>query len=151
VPLDPDQSPGFLLWHVTLRWQREIAAALAPLLLTHVQFVLLATTWWLNSRGEDPNQLSVARQAGTDVKMASEVLRKLEAKGLIVRTVDAADTRARRLRVTDHGAELARQAVAIVEAADAAFFQAIPDPAALLAMLRPLAGAAHAHSDIPGA
>jgi DNA-binding MarR family transcriptional regulator len=151
VPLDPDQSPGFLLWHVTLRWQREIAAALAPLLLTHVQFVLLATTWWLNSRGEDPNQLSVARQAGTDVKMASEVLRKLEVKGLIVRTVDAADTRARRLRVTDHGAELARQAVAIVEAADAAFFQAIPDPAALLAMLRPLAGAAHAHSDIPGA
>jgi DNA-binding MarR family transcriptional regulator len=151
VPLDPDQSPGFLLWHVTLRWQREIAAVLAPLDLTHVQFVLLATTWWLNSRGEDPNQLSVARQAGTDVKMASEVLRKLEAKGLIVRTVDAADTRARRLRVTDHGAELARQAVAIVEAADAAFFQAIPDPAALLAMLRPLAGAAHAHSDIPGA
>ena len=148
MPLDPDQSPGFLLWHVTLRWQREIAAVLAPLDLTHVQFVLLATTWWLNSRGEDPNQLSVARQAGTDVKMASEVLRKLEAKGLIVRTVDAADTRARRLRVTDHGAELARQAVAIVEAADAAFFQAIPDPAALLAMLRPLAGATRAHPDI---
>jgi len=109
MPLDPDESPGFLLWHVTLRWQREIGAALAPLLLTHVQFVLLATTWWLNSQGEDPNQLNVARQAGTDVKMASEVLRKLEAKGLIVRTVDASDTRARRLRVTDEGAELAQQ------------------------------------------
>ena len=95
MPLDPEDSPGFLLWHVTLRWQREIAAALAPLGLTHVQFVLLAATWWLNSRGEDPNQLSVARQAGTDVKMTSEVLRRLEAKGLIVRTVDAADTRAR--------------------------------------------------------
>jgi DNA-binding MarR family transcriptional regulator len=140
--LDPDQSPGFLLWHVTLRWQRDIGAALAPLDLTHVQFVLLATTWWLNSRGEDPNQLSVARQAGTDVKMTSEVLRKLEAKGLIVRAVDAADTRARRLRVTEGGAELAQRAVAAVEAADASFFQAIPDPAALLAMLRPLAGAA---------
>jgi hypothetical protein len=32
--------------------------------LTHVQFALLATTWWLNSRGEDPNQLTLARQAG---------------------------------------------------------------------------------------
>ena len=64
MPLDPEESPGFLLWHVTLRWQREIAAALAPLDLTHVQFALLAATWWLNSRGEDPNQLSVARQAG---------------------------------------------------------------------------------------
>jgi DNA-binding MarR family transcriptional regulator len=139
VPLDPEESPGFLLWHVTLRWQRMIAAALAPLDLTHVQFVLLATAWWLNSRGEDPNQLTLATQAGTDVKMTSEVLRKLEAKGLIVRTVDAADTRAKKLRVTDRGAERAIQAVAVVEAADAAFFQAA-DPAALLAMLRPLAG-----------
>ena len=41
-----------------------------------MQFVLLATAWWLNTRGEDPNQLSLARQAGTDVKMTS-VLRKL--------------------------------------------------------------------------
>ena len=72
--------------------------------------------------------------------MTSEVLRKLEAKGLILRTVDAGDTRARRLRVTGRGAELAGQAVAIVEAADATFFQATPDPSALLAMLRPLAG-----------
>ena len=148
MPLDPEDSPGFLLWHVTLRWQREIAAALAPLGLTHVQFVLLAATWWLNSRGEDPNQLSVARQAGTDVKMTSEVLRRLEAKGLIVRTVDAADTRARRIQVTERGGELALAAVAAVEGVDAAFFQATPDFAALLAMLRPLAR--RDRPDIPG-
>lgn len=140
MALEPDESPGFLLWHVTLRWQRDIAAALAPLDLTHVQFVLLATTWWLNSHGEEPNQLSVARQAGTDVKMTSQVLRKLEAKALIRREVDAADTRAKRLRVTDRGAQVARQAVAAVETADAAFFQPIPHRAALLTMLRPLAG-----------
>jgi DNA-binding MarR family transcriptional regulator len=71
--------------------------------------------------------------------MTSEVLRKLEAKGLIVRTVDAADTRAKKLRVTARGAELAIQDIAVVEAADAAFFQVAADPAALLAMLRPLA------------
>ncbi|GIF08410.1 MarR family winged helix-turn-helix transcriptional regulator [Actinoplanes siamensis] len=140
MALDPNDSPGFLMWHVTLRWQRDIAAALAPLDLTHVQFVLLATTWWLNSNGEPPNQLSVARQAGTDVKMTSQVLRKLEAKSLIQRAVDTADTRARRLRVTERGAEVARQAIAAVEATDAAFFRSIPDPGALLAMLRPLAG-----------
>jgi DNA-binding MarR family transcriptional regulator len=139
VPLDPDDSPGFLLWHVTLRWQRDIAAALAPLDLTHVQFVLLATTWWLNSHGEDPNQLTLARQAGTDVKMTSQVLRKLEAKGLIRRDVDTADTRARRLHVTDRGAELAAQAIATVEAADTRFFHPVPDLPALLATLRPLA------------
>lgn len=139
MPLDPDDSPGFLLWHVTLRWQRAIAAALAPLDLTHVQSVLLATAWWLNSQGEDPNQLALARQAGTDVKMTSQVLRKLETKGLIQREVDAADTRAKRLRVTDRGAELAGLAVATVEAVDDAFFRATPDSAALLAILRPIA------------
>jgi DNA-binding MarR family transcriptional regulator len=139
VPLHPDDSPGFLLWHVTLRWQREIAAVLAPLGLTHVQFVLLATTWWLNSGGTDPNQLALARHAGTDVKMTSQVLRRLEASGLVQREVDAADTRARRLRVTTRGAELAVQAIGVVEAADAAFFADLPDSAALLAMLRSLA------------
>jgi hypothetical protein len=44
-----------------------------------------------------------------------------------------------KLRVTGRGAELAIQAIAVVEAADAAFFQVAADPAALLAMLRPLA------------
>ena len=140
MPLDPEDSPGFLLWHVTLRWQRDITAALAPLDLTHVQFVLLATAWWLNSHGDDPNQLTLARQAGTDVKMTSQVLRKLEAKGLIRREVDSADTRAKRLRVTDRGADLAARAIAAVESADAKFFHPVPDLAALLATLRPLAG-----------
>ena len=125
MPLDPEESPGFLLWHVTLRWQRQIAAALAPLDLTHVQFVLLAATWWLNSRGRDPEPAERG-EAGTDVKMTSEVLRKLEAKGLIVRTVDAADTRARKLRVTERGGELAVRALAAVEGVDAAFFKAHP-------------------------
>jgi DNA-binding MarR family transcriptional regulator len=141
LPLDPDDSPGFLLWHVTLRWQRAIAAALAPLDLTHVQFVLLATAWWLNSRGEQPNQLALARQAGTDVKMTSQVLRKLEAKGLMRRDVDAADTRARKLHVTESGAELAVQALAAVESADAEFFEPVASLDRLLASLRLLARA----------
>jgi DNA-binding MarR family transcriptional regulator len=50
------------------------------------------------------------------------VIRTLEAKGLISREIDPADTRARRLRVTPAGADLAPRAMAAVEAADAAFF-----------------------------
>ena len=133
-----DYSPGFLLWHATLRWQRGIAAALAPLELTHVQFVLLACTWWFNSRGEHPNQLALARQAGTDVKMTSQVLRTLEQKGLVKREVDARDTRAKRLRVTDRGAELAPRAIAAVEDVDARFFAPVPTSRAL-SLLRRLA------------
>ncbi|MEU7414717.1 MarR family winged helix-turn-helix transcriptional regulator [Streptomyces sp. NPDC042638] len=125
MALDPGDSPGFLLWHATLRWQREITAALGPLDLTHVQFVLLACTWWLNTHGTHPNQLALARQAGTDVKMTSQVLRALEAKGLIEREVDPADTRAKRLRVTGVGAELAPRAIAAVEDVDARFFRQV--------------------------
>jgi DNA-binding MarR family transcriptional regulator len=119
----PDDSPGFWLWHATLRWQREIAAVLAPLGLTHVQFVLLSSAWWLNDQGQVPNQLALARQAGTDVKMTSEVVRKLAAKGLLARETDPRDTRARRLRVTPDGERVARQAIVAVEAADQAFFR----------------------------
>ncbi|MFD9359526.1 MarR family winged helix-turn-helix transcriptional regulator [Streptomyces sp. NPDC060031] len=126
MALAPGESPGFLLWHATLRWQRDIAAALAPLGLTHVQFVLLACTWWLNGQGEHPNQQALARQAGTDVKMTSQVVRTLEDKGLVAREVDPADTRAKRLRVTGAGAELAPRAVAAVEGVDARFFGPVP-------------------------
>jgi len=136
---DPETSPGFLLWHVTLRWQRAVAAALGPLGLTHVQFVLLACTWWLNTHGEaSPNQLAVARQAGTDVKMTSQVLSKLESKGLVERTVDPADTRAKLLRVTPAGAALAQRAIGVVDAVDSSFFEAVADRPALTAMLTEL-------------
>jgi DNA-binding MarR family transcriptional regulator len=138
MPLHPNESPGFLLWHATLRWQRGIAQALAPLDLTHVQFVLLACTWWLNEQGERPTQIALAAQAGTDIKMTSQVLRSLERKGLIEREVDAADSRARRLRVTQRGVRLAPRAIAIVERVDADFFADVPESQALR-FLSPLA------------
>ena len=121
-PDGPAASPGFLLWHLTLAWQRAVAAALGQFELTHVQFVLLACAWWLDEQGCTPNQLQLARQAGTDVKMTSQVVRRLEAKGLIERTVDPDDTRARRLRPTRDGARLARRAIVAVENVDARFF-----------------------------
>ncbi len=136
--LHPRESPGFLLWHATLRWQRGISQALAPLDLTHVQFVLLACTWWLNRQGQRPSQIALASFAGTDVKMTSQVLRSLERKGLVEREVDRADTRALRLRVTRQGARLAPRAIAVVERVDAEFFEEAP-PADALQLLRRLA------------
>jgi len=121
--MQPGESPGFLLWHVTLRWQREVTNALNPLGLTHVQFVLLASTWWLNTHDEQPSQAALSSFASVDVKMASQVIRTLEAKGLITREMDATDSRARRLVVTDAGAALAPSAIEAVEAVDAALLE----------------------------
>jgi DNA-binding MarR family transcriptional regulator len=111
---------------------------LEPLGLTHVQFVLLACAWWLGRQGQVPNQLQLARQAGTDVKMTSQVVRRLEAKGLLDRQVDPGDTRARRLRLTAAGDRLARRAIAAVEQADAEFFGT--DAAEVTSLLQRLLG-----------
>jgi DNA-binding MarR family transcriptional regulator len=137
-PQGPAASPGFLLWHLTLAWQRAITAVLAPLDLTHVQFVLLACAWWLGGQGQVPNQLQLARQAGTDVKMTSQVVRRLEAKGLLDRQIDPDDTRARRLHLTAEGDRLARRAIAAVEQADAEFFGA--EAAEVTSLLQRLLG-----------
>jgi hypothetical protein len=51
--------------------------------------------------------------------------------------------------VTERGSDLARVAVTAVEGVDAAFFTPVPDPGALLAMLRPLASGER--PDIPEA
>ena len=145
----PGESPGFLLWRVTLRWQRLITEALRPFGLTHVQFVLLASTWWLCQRAQTPNQLTIAAHAGTNIKMTSEILRKLEVRGLIVQSTDPRDRRARTVAVTEEGIRLAEQAVVVVERADLEFFGAAPDSLTqalqLLAVFTPPAGAPPDH------
>jgi DNA-binding MarR family transcriptional regulator len=135
----PSESPGLLLWRTTMRWQRVMTAALGPLELTHVQFVLLASAMWLGRNGEPPNQVQLAAQAGTEVKMTSDVVARLEAKGLIARETDARDSRAKVIRITAAGAAAAQRAIVAVEAADAAFFKPV-DEAQLVGLLRQLAG-----------
>lgn len=134
----PGQSPGFLLWRVTNRWQRQIVAALKPLGITHVQFVLLASSWWLSrDREAPPTQGEVADHAGTDPMMTSQVLRTLERRGLVRRRRDPRDGRAWRIASTPSGTQLAEQAVEVVQATDRAFF-ASAEPAKLMRTLRSL-------------
>jgi DNA-binding MarR family transcriptional regulator len=134
----PSESPGLLLWRTTMRWQRVMTAALAPLDLTHVQFVLLASAMWLGRNGEPPNQVQLATQAGTEVKMTSDVVARLEAKRLIARETDPRDSRAKVIRITAAGTAAVQSAIVAVEAADAAFFKPV-DEAQLVGLLQQLA------------
>jgi DNA-binding MarR family transcriptional regulator len=121
--LHPAESPGLLMWRATLRWQRLMTATLKPLDLTHVQFVLLASTWWLTRQaGETPTQRRIAEHAGTDPMMTSQVLRALEGKGLVTRSAHPNDARAVAVGVTRRGTTVAVRAIGDVEAADAEFF-----------------------------
>ena len=139
-PQGPGDSPGFLLWGVTLAWQRQVTAALRPLGLTHVQFVLLASTHWLTrDGGSGPSQRELADQAGTDIMMTSTVVRTLERAGLVERHPDPADARVKRLAPTSAGHELAETAMVTVEAVDRDFFARAGDPRCALALLQQLA------------
>jgi DNA-binding MarR family transcriptional regulator len=117
-----DDSTGLLLWQVTLAWQRAMRAALEPHDLTHVQFVLLTSAWWLGEHEESPTQQRIAEHAGTDVMMTSQVLRRLAARQLISRELDDRDARARRIVLTDTGRAVLTGALSDVEATDAEFF-----------------------------
>jgi len=136
-----DASPGLVLWQVTNRWQAAQRAALKPFGLTHVQFVLLASLTWLDADGP-VTQKALAAHAATDEMMTSQVLRALEAAGLVERAAHPTDRRARALRVTAAGRDLANRAVVAVEACDRAFFGALPDVAAFTAELVRLRDAA---------
>ena len=57
---------------------------LEPYELTHVQFVLLTSLWWLaDHEDRPPTQARLAQHAGTDPMMTSQVTRKLEARALL--------------------------------------------------------------------
>jgi len=136
---DAWESPGFLLWHATLRWQRAMRAALDPHGLTHVQFVLLASCWWLTDHGGPPTQRQLADHAGTDAMMTSQVVRALADNGLVTRTRDAADGRVWRVRLTSAGSKRLRSALPDVEQADVDYFAAASTPD-VVATLKSLIG-----------
>ncbi|HYU86192.1 MAG TPA: MarR family winged helix-turn-helix transcriptional regulator [Kribbellaceae bacterium] len=124
---DADDSPGLMLWRVTNAWQAAQRAALKPYDLTHVQFVLLASLTWLGGAGtgEPVTQRHLAQHAGTDPMMTSQVLRTLEAKGLVTREAHPTDARARALAATSTGVELVNRAIGAVERVDRDFFAAL--------------------------
>ncbi|MCC7117192.1 MAG: MarR family transcriptional regulator [Anaerolineales bacterium] len=124
-----EDSPGFSLWQVSSLWQRKLNASLRPFELTHAQFVLLASLLWLADRARPVTQAELASYAKMDTMMASNVLRTLEGKGLLVRNPHPTDTRAKALALTAQGRKLAEQVVPVIEDIDQAFFMALGNAA----------------------
>ena len=68
----------------------------------------------------------IAAQAGMDVKTASQVLRRLEQAGLVLRRQDPKDARARIVTTTAAGRDVGARATRLVEDADEAYFATMP-------------------------
>lgn len=111
---DPDASPGYQLWLVSNLWQRKVRAILEPLELTHTQFVVLAVVGWLDEEDAPVTQAAVARRAGIDEMMTSQVVRTLEDRELLERGKHPTDARARTLALTPSGEETLISARTIV-------------------------------------
>ncbi len=125
---EPNDNPGFLLWRVTNAWQRQIRAALEPLDLTHVQFVLLASLGWLSETEQNITQVKLALHANTDIMMTSQVVRTLENKHYLERHSDPKDARSKLLSITPTGLALVNQAIKAVETVDKNFFANLEQP-----------------------
>ena len=119
----PEESPGFLLWQVSVQWRREIETALATLGLTHPQFVLLASLGWLTQNRSDITQVELARHCKTDTTMTSQVLRALEKKGLLERKKRKGNDRSKFPSLTPNGVQMIERAIPLVEIVDRKFFQ----------------------------
>ena len=86
-----------------------------------------------------PTQTRISQLSGIDPMTTSQVLRALETASLIERVDHPKDPRAKSIMVTRAGRDLARKAVVVVEATDAAFFKPLAsDTARLVRMFQAL-------------
>ncbi len=118
----PEQSSGYLLWQVTMLWQRQMNRALSDLGLTHTQFVILAALGWLCQGKNEVTQVDVANHSNTDRMMVSKIISNLEEKGMIQRQEHSTDTRAKSVNLTTIGKILLQKALIVVEKTDKQFF-----------------------------
>lgn len=107
-------TPGHLVWRLSTKWRVAVDRALAPIGLTHAQYVFLASLSGLERAGARPSQRELADHTGLEALYVSKLARALDAEGLVERSRDPADTRTVRLRLTPRGREVTEPAIATV-------------------------------------
>jgi DNA-binding MarR family transcriptional regulator len=120
-----DRNPGYQLWLASNAWQRIIRKAIGPLGLTHVQFTILVSIGKLPDAGLTATQRHIARFAGIDENMTSQVIRHLIEKGFISRSHHPEDARAYIIELTDEGHQMIARARELIVPMREAFFSPI--------------------------
>src|SRR5437660_1750431 len=108
-------TTGSLLWRLTMKWRAAVERAVAPLGLTHAQYTLLGSLYGHTLRHRNPpSQRELADYTGLDPVYVSKLVRALERAGFVDRATHPADPRAVEVRITEHGVDVIRRAIAIV-------------------------------------
>ena len=139
----PEQSPGFLLWQITISWQRLIKKALEPHNISHAQFVILGIVLWWHKKNKDVTQIDIIGMSKLDKMTVSKSLKKLVGMHLVERSEHHEDTRAKTVKLTKSGATLVKKLVPIVENIDNVFFGQLEnkEEQSLMMILQKLAAA----------
>jgi DNA-binding MarR family transcriptional regulator len=118
---EPEQNPGFLIWQVSMVWQRKLKTGLDTIGITHAQFLLLAALQYLGTQKSIVSQQDLAKHCRIDKMMTSKILRTLQKKGLLTRKKNKMDTRAKTLTLSEEGESSLAKAFKIIDRVDGDF------------------------------
>ena len=124
---DFDQSPDFFLWQVFQQWQKQKAKVLSILELTSSQMTVLTSIYWLKQNEKSTIQVAISDCSHMDKMTTSQVLRKLEKKGFIVRLEHPTDTRAKTVELTKHGLSVVVKALKLVDESNQEYFSILDE------------------------
>jgi DNA-binding MarR family transcriptional regulator len=103
-------SMGYLVWHLTLRWQAQLSAELEPLGITPAEYAVMAHLHALSASGVKPSQRELADVSGLEPMYISKLARSLEGAGLLTRVTHLEDARAIQLSLTRRGVGVVTEA-----------------------------------------
>ena len=85
---EAEDSPGFLLWQVTVLWQRAIKKVLDEHQIPHAQFVILAVLLWCLYHQKEVTQTVIIDFTKLDKMTVSKSLKQLEIVNSISKRLD---------------------------------------------------------------
>ena len=121
------EDTGFLMLQVSNLWKGSHSKALKKHWgLTHMQYIVLASIYWLKLHDTRPvTQTALAGHIRTDPANIAYLFRELGAKGYISRANHPANARTKIINLTQKGEELMRLAVSSVAEDDQKFFKTL--------------------------
>ncbi len=117
-----EESPGGYLMMVAQKWERAVDNVLDGFDTTCTQIELLSCLEKLMKEGNPVTQKDIAEYLRRDKNTVSEVMRSMEKKGYITRSVSENDMRAKYILLTDKGYDLLEKAVREMVRMDERFF-----------------------------
>ncbi|WP_294952360.1 MarR family winged helix-turn-helix transcriptional regulator [uncultured Gilliamella sp.] len=121
------ESIGFIFMKTYSSWHTNIKKCLKKQLITHPQFIVLATLAYLSQYPDEITQVILSNKTNIDVMTISQILENLEKKDYIKRSCSIKDSRAKSIQLTQKGLDKANETVPLVEQIDNEFFAALKD------------------------